>query len=102
MPVHPASRVSPGGVHKSAIRVRKHAGVRRESPGDLFPPAAPEEPPAVEDEIRARLEGGSADVPAKLPHESRPALVEGVAAHGNDEAHGVFKERIESRSDEDK
>ena len=48
----------------------------------MLPPVAPEEPPAVEDEVRTRLEGGSANVPAKLPQESGPALVEGAATHG--------------------
>ena len=52
------------------------------SPGELLPPVAPEEPPAVEDEVCTRLERRSTNVPAELPQESGPALIQGVAAHG--------------------
>ena len=81
MPVHPIARIPPGSIHKRTIRVGKHTSVNGTRPGELFPPVAPKKPPSIEDEVRARLEGGSANVPAYLPQEGRPALIEGVAAH---------------------
>ena len=66
MPVHPIARVPPGGVHKRDVRVRKPARMCGASPGELLPPVAPEEPPAIEDEVCARLEGGRAYVRARV------------------------------------